>query len=370
VRKRTLIPALALAGLLAASLADLAPAATEFRARRFLQCRRANPLCFPTAFEFVPGARRLFYTEKNTGQIRLRNLRTGTDVLWARIPNVATAGSQGLLGLALDPAWPDDPSQRWVYAYYTEEMGSPDVNRIIRMRKQGANLVTEELLAIPGAVVPHNGGVLDFGPDGMLYAIVGDGRNAARAQDTDDHAGKMLRLEADGTFPSDNPFPDSPVWSFGHRNSFGFVFDARTGNLWETENGPECNDEVNLIVEGGNYAWGPTAACGSAPPPEDTNRDGPLPRLFPERLIRNTRALTGVTVCRRCGLGPRWNGDLIVGAFRPPSIRAFELSLNGQRIVGQRVLYRNPDGVMAVETGPGRTIYFSDMRGISTLVRA
>ena len=95
--------------------------------------------------------------------------------------------------------------------------------------------------------------------------------------------GKILRLTRDGEAAPGNPF-GSRVWAFGIRNSFGLAFDPVTGNLWETENGPECNDELNRIVRGGNYGWGPAADCGSATPPSDTNRDGPSP-ILPLALV-------------------------------------------------------------------------------------
>src|SRR4029434_4236693 len=89
----------------------------------------------------------------------------------------------------------------------------------------------------------HNGGRIAFGPDGMLYAIVGDAHNSSNAQDTtNEDRGKIIRIEPDGAAPSDTPFGDR-VWVYGIRNSFGFAFDPQTDDLWETDNGPSCHDE-------------------------------------------------------------------------------------------------------------------------------
>jgi glucose/arabinose dehydrogenase len=107
----------------------------------------------------------------------------------------------------------------------------------------------------------HDGGRLAFGPDGTLYATTGDAWDRARAQELDSLNGKILRLNADGTIPADNPFSGSPVYSYGHRNPQGLAWQPGTGVLYSTEHGPSgemgacCHDEVNRIVAGGNYGW-------------------------------------------------------------------------------------------------------------------
>src|SRR5207249_2447194 len=95
------------------------------------------------------------------------------------------------------------------------------------------------------------------GPDGKLYVSIGDTGNPALAQDSTSLSGKILRFNKDGTIPTDNPFPGSPVYALGMRNTFGMTFHDDTGDLWITENGPEFPefDEVNRIIAGGNYGW-------------------------------------------------------------------------------------------------------------------
>jgi glucose/arabinose dehydrogenase len=375
-----------LAAILAGSLVGsvlITPAAWGVvRTRRVVRCRPAVPLCVPTAFAFGPRGGQIFYTEKDTGQIRVRNLRTGKDTVWTRIPDVATEGSKGLLGLALDPTWLQGPEHRWVYAYYTdngmEDPGTPgedtpDRNVIVRMRKLGGILEQEELLEIAGAAVPHNGGVLRFGPDRKLYAAVGDGNVNARAQDLADPAGKVLRMNSDGSVPADNPFAGDPapgglVYSFGHRNSFGFTFDPRTERLWETENGPECNDEINLVIPGANFAWGPDALCGSLPTPHDTNRDGPSPRMLPKRTFLEPVTVTGATFCAGCGLGRRTRGDLLVASYRLGQIWAFNLNASRTALIGRRSVFQGDVKPIALQTGPNGRIYFSDLTGIRVLI--
>jgi hypothetical protein len=126
---------------------------------------------------------------------------------------------------------------------------------------------------------------------------------------------------------------------------------------------------VNLVLPAGNYAWGPSHACGSLPTPLDTNQDGPDPRLLPKRTYVDTIALTGAAFCHECGLGPRLEGDLIISAFGPNTLWA--LDLNGKRmaITGQRTLLRADLGAIAVERGPDGRIYFSDASGVWVLIR-
>jgi glucose/arabinose dehydrogenase len=94
----------------------------------------------------------------------------------------------------------------------------------------------------------------------MLYSVTGDAGDPALAQQVESPGGKILRLTESGSRPADNPIPGSTAFSFGHRNSFGFTWDPQTGRLWQTENGPECDDEINLIRPGRNYGWGSASA--------------------------------------------------------------------------------------------------------------
>jgi glucose/arabinose dehydrogenase len=372
-----------LATVLCSMVLTDAARAGEVRARPVLRCRPELPYCIPTAFAFTPNGQRIFYTEKDTGQIRVRNLRTREDRLWTQVTNVATGNGQGLLGLALQPTWAGGPERHWVYAYYTDEglddpetgdEDTPDRNVLVRMRKDGIDLVTQELLSVADSRPGDNGGVLRFGPDGKLYVMVGDAAVSARAQDLADPAGKILRMNPDGSVPADNPFLDRPevdglVYSFGHRNQFGLAFDPRTGRLWESENGPECNDEINLVLPGGNYAWGPSHDCGTPPTTEDTNRDGPEPRILPRWTFGRTVTPTGVAFCQRCGLGPTIGGDLLMASYKLERIWAFDLNASRRTLIARRTPYRGDLGPIAVQAGPDGRIYFSDATGIRLLIR-
>jgi glucose/arabinose dehydrogenase len=210
----------------------------------------------PVGLSLAPDGR-VFFNEFRTGTIRIINPQWQlVDQPFCNVP-VEISGNQGLLGLTLDPNF---ASNRYVYAFHTA--GNPVRNRVVRYTESSGRCTQETLILddIPVGF-DHNSGIIQFGPDGKLYIITGDADNGATSQSLTSLAGKILRVNPDGSTPSDNPFFSNPdarakkVFSLGHRNSFGFVFHGHTGHLWETENGPDENDEINRIVAGGNYGW-------------------------------------------------------------------------------------------------------------------
>lgn len=316
----------------------------------------AGGLAFPAAFTFAPDGR-IFYAERFSGEIRIFNPATGQDTLFHTLANVATAGEQGVLGLALHPNY---PARNLVYAFYTRT-GPQNVIVQIGGRRGVTTLVT-----IP-AGSNHNGGVIHFGPDGMLYALVGEVGIPANSQNLGTLAGKVLRITDAGRAPRDNPFPRSLMYSFGHRNMFGFGWDPTNGRLWLTENGPECVDEVNLVVPGGNYAWGPNATCGGAAP-GNVNQDGPQPRRLPEVFYGPPMiAPTGGVFCQGCGL-PGQEGNFVFGAWNDGVLRSLVLDAERDDVASQAPLYDHSSGVLGVERGPDGAIYFSDSDQIFKLV--
>ena len=203
----------------------------------------------PWALAFAPD-RRLFFTERH-GRLRVVNDGQLAPEPVARL-SVWASGEAGLMGLALDP---DFARNGQLYVCYTTSKGGGVVNRVARLVLRGSHAGDERVLLddMPAAGI-HDGCRLKFGPDGKLYATMGDAASPSRAQQRDSLSGKILRLEADGSVPADNPFRGSPVWSLGHRNPQGLAWDA-AGRLWESEHGSTAHDEINLIRAGRNYGW-------------------------------------------------------------------------------------------------------------------
>ncbi|WP_226846823.1 PQQ-dependent sugar dehydrogenase [Dehalogenimonas etheniformans] len=181
--------------------------------------------------------------------------------------DVATVGEGGLLGMVLHPQF---ATNGWIYFYYTYQSGTGLANRVVRYTMQGTSFSDHTVIieGIPGGNI-HDGGRIKFGPDGMLYICVGETGNDNLAQDLNSLAGKILRLNDDGAIPATNPFPNSAIYSYGHRNPEGLVWDNQ-GRLWETEHGQSAQDEINLIEAGKNYGWplvrGSETAPGMTPP--------------------------------------------------------------------------------------------------------
>jgi len=326
----------------------------------------ATGLSNPGAFTFAADGR-IFYGERLTGRIRVLNPGSGADTAFYTVPNLATGGEQGVLGVALHPGYPTKP---FVYVYATRTVSGVPENQIIRLRDAGGSGSAMRVIYRAPASSYHNGGRILFGPDKKLYAVVGDRQDPANAQNLGNPHGKMLRMTATGRVPGDNPFPGSLVWSYGIRNSYGFTFDPQTRSLWETENGPECNDELNRIVTAQNYGWGPSETCAQPPQaPLNTNRDGPDPQL-PLSFTTPTVAPTGAAFCAGCGLGAGREGALFYGTFNTRQIRQVTLDPQRRTVAAETLVYTNPSGVLSIERSPSGVVYFSDQSGIYKLVLA
>jgi glucose/arabinose dehydrogenase len=323
----------------------------------------ATGLDVPVGFTFLPGGR-LVYLERNTGWLRFRNLQTDVDRRIHRITNVNSEGERGALGVAVHPEWPAEP---FVYAFATRNTSSGLRNQVLRIRvRDGEGVAVRVLLsAAAGPAGNHNGGRILFGPDDKLYVVIGDNAQPANSQDRSSNLrGKILRINPDGSIPGTNPF-NSRIWAYGIRNSIGFAFDPQTGRLWEQDNGPECNDEVNRIVKGGNHGWGPNQDC------PNTNNSGPRPRILPKHNFSDTKGLTGVAFCKACGLGPAFNGDLFVGAVNDGIIRRFDLNAARSDFdSGPTQVIDRSGWILSIEVGPNGRLYFSDGGAVYRLAPA
>jgi glucose/arabinose dehydrogenase len=283
----------------------------------------------------------VLYSRRDAYDIVRLDPSTGGRTSLGKVPNVAsTDGEGGLLGLALSPTFTTD---RWLYVMHT----SPTDNRVVRMRLSGGTLDTGSLQVLVSGILRakfHDGGRLRFGPDGKLYISTGDAETAASAQDVQKLNGKVLRINADGSVPADNPFGNA-VWSLGHRNPQGLAFDSQ-GRLWEQEFGNAVMDETNLIVKGGNYGW---PAC------EGTSGTCSTPGFIAPKRTYPTAdgSCSGIAVVKDA---------LYVACARGE--RLYRHVISGDSLTDQQQLYVGTFGrLRTVEPAPGNGLWLTTSNG-------
>jgi len=207
-------------------------------------------LQIPWEIAFLPTGE-ILVTERPGNLLKIDQDRTVI-----KIQGVEPVGEGGLQGLVLHPNFSDN---QWLYLYLTVKTDRGLINRVERYKLSGDNLTEKAIILdnIPAAQY-HDGGRLKFGPDNKLYVTTGDAGQSGNAQNLSSLAGKIMRLNDDGSIPADNPFKDSPIYSYGHRNPQGLAWDDQ-GRLWSTEHGrsglQSGLDELNLIEPGKNYGW-------------------------------------------------------------------------------------------------------------------
>jgi glucose/arabinose dehydrogenase len=356
--------------LLSSSLVVLAPSPVEAAGQ--ISVYRSG-LNWPIALGFAPDGR-IFFAERLTGNIRIIENGSLLPTPFYTLTGTETSGERGLLGLALDPEFDATP---YVYAYqtYDDVTNGTIYNRIVRiLANANTGLPHTVILRMPplSAATNHNGGVIGFGPDGKLYAVVGENAIPSLSQDPMSPMGKVLRMNPNGSAPPDNPFYGNTSWhnltyTYGHRNMFGLAFHPFADRIYVTENGPNCNDELNNLTAGGNFGWGPAAFCAaSPPPPNDTNRDGPNP-ILPIWWWRSTICPTNIAAYGGPYF-PAWQGDLFMGDCNFRRLHRLDVSAPGYDVVGSdTILWTAPpaDGaILDVEEGPDGAIWVTTVTTI------
>ncbi|HKH10171.1 MAG TPA: PQQ-dependent sugar dehydrogenase, partial [Rubrobacter sp.] len=275
-------------------------------------------------------------TERDSGRL-LRVGRSGEAREVQTLPE-GGVGEGGLLGVAVSPEYEED---RYVYAYTT----TASDNRVVRFRLGGR---PEAILTGIPVNSYHDGGRISFGPDGMLYVTTGDAGNPANSQDRGSLGGKILRVAPDGSVPGDNLFPNSPVYSLGHRNVQGLAWDEG-GQLFASEFGQDTWDEVNRIEAGENYGW-----------PEVEGEGGEAQGFVdPITVWPTSEASPSGAEILVDGAIPQWEGDLFVTALRGESLWRLELDDRGNVTDRQRLLEGEVGRVRDVAQAPDGSLWVS-----------
>jgi aldose sugar dehydrogenase len=272
----------------------------------------AENLDVPWAIDIAEDGR-LFFTERNG---RILAIDKNGSLLSDPVAyiNVMQNGESGLLGLALHPNFTEN---HLLYVYHTYSNDSAAVLNQVLMLTEKDNKIVESKVIIDNipAADRNDGGRIKFGPDGKLYIATGDARQPELAQDAGSLAGKILRLNSDGSIPEDNPFEGSPVYSYGHRNIQGLAWHPVTGELYASEHGLEGNDEINLINPGSNYGW----------PIEDCNAD-----KFEKPVVCFNPAIApaGMTFAASDILG--YQNDILLATLKAQHIRLIDLESDNE----------------------------------------
>jgi glucose/arabinose dehydrogenase len=310
---------------------------------RFVVDAVVTNLEIPWSMAFAPDGR-LFVTER-PGRVRIVDITRRTSELALSLDDVYAEGEAGLLGVALDPLF---AQTRFVYLYYSARVGGGRVNRVVRYREAGSRLAERAVLldGIPAAQI-HDGGRIRFGPDGLLYITVGDAANTSLAQDLGSLAGKILRINRDGTTPRENPF-SSPVYSYGHRNPQGLDWHPATGQLWAVEHGNVGNDEVNAIDAGANYGW---------PRIEGTQT---MPGMRTPLTFYNPAIAPSGTSFYRGDRFPRFVNNVFIGTLRGTHLLRLVPDGSAPRIASQEVLLNGRFGRLRdIVSGPDGFLYLA-----------
>jgi len=272
--------------------------------------------------------------------------------------DVNEVGEAGLLGLALDPQFAQN---HYAYVAYTDRSPEGGLrNRLVRLREDpatGKGMLDKVLIDNVPANTNHDGGRVKFGPDGKLYWTMGEAQNMTAAQNLQTLSGKILRINPDGSIPTDNPIPGSPIYSYGHRNPQGLAWQPGTGRLYATEHGPSgekgcCQDEINLIEPGKNYGW--PVITG------DQKKDGMVSPVI-QSTTSETWAPSGATFVTS---GP-WQGSMLFAGLRGQTL--YRLTLDPAdpiKATGlERLLVGQYGRLRDVAEGPDGTIYILTSNG-------
>lgn len=312
----------------------------------------------PWSLNFAPDGRLLF-TGRYSGKLSSLDLKSGqVKVLGQLGSTFRPDGEGGMLGMELDPTFPTTGRVYICYSYFKDNQRDNDSkrNRLSSFRLTDSGLTGEKALIddMPGWW-NHNGCRVVLGPDGMLYVSMGDAASdPTRAQDLKSLAGKIHRITPDGGIPSDNPFPNSTVWALGSRNAQGLAFQPGTNALWETEHGPDTDDELNVIKKGKNYGWPMcrgTNACSVAdyqPAVKSYTPNGTI--AISDMVFYTADAF------------PAWKGDLFFVALKTG--RLYRLELDGETVKSEEIMIDNQYGRLRdVTVGPDGFLYFSTDSG-------
>ena len=310
----------------------------------------------------------LLLLSERSGTLRLHDMENGSTVNLSGAPEVVAEGQGGMLDVAIGPNYATDG---WIYFTYAKPSDFEAATTLARARLAGRRLTDwQDLLVTDSATGSrrHFGSRIAFDDQGHLFFGVGDRGERNMAQDLSNHIGTIMRLNLDGSVPADNPFVGidnarDEIWSYGHRNPQGLLFDRVTNRLWSIEHGPRGGDELNLILKGGNYGW-PVVSHGKEYwGPVSIGEGTSKPGMEAARKVYIPSIAPGSLIIYRGDAFPQWRGNLFAGALKLRHLNRITLSDSGQAIDEERILEDMSVRIRALAQGPEDWIYFSTDSG-------
>ena len=364
IRKKMLLHALLLMFCLTASGCSAADGAVDFplitaskNVPQFKVETVAENLEIVWSIVFAPDGR-MFFTER-PGRVRVIENGKLREKAFFTIPDIELSGESGLMGMTLHPNF---AANHYIYLAYAYQDATKQQNvRVVRYRETGETLAEPKTIieAIPASKY-HAGTRLKFGPDAKLYITTGDATKQKRAQNLSSINGKTLRLNDDGTIPSDNPFVNQKgargeIWSYGHRNAQGMDFQPETNLMFQTEHGPSIidgvsllkrtgGDEVNIVEKGKNYGWDKISHNMTK-----KNMETPIIEFSPAVAPASGMFYRGT-------LFPEFKNNFFFGALKSEMI--IRLVMDGRRIVSRDNLLEKQYGrIREIAEAPDGSIY-------------
>lgn len=309
-------------------------------------------------WEIIWGSDNHIWLTERDGKVSRINPSTGVATFSFAITEVVSQGEGGLLGMALHPDFQQHPFVYVVYNYQKNDYRE----KVVRFTYE-RNTLTNPLVLLDGiqAAGIHNGSRLWITNESSpkLYISTGDAASQSLPQKSTTLNGKVLRINVDGTIPADNPFPNNPVWSYGHRNIQGLVM--ANNILYASEHGPGVEDELNIIEKARNYGW---------PDVEGPCNGSEIPFCNSNRVVEpiwssgdNTIAVCGLDYYNK-DLLPQWKNSLLMLTLKNSNLVQLRLSVNGRAVTGTKSFFKNewgrlrdlcisPDGKVYICTSNG-----------------
>lgn len=332
----------------------------------------AEDLNTPWAMTFLTETK-LLVTERE-GHVFLLDIKNSTKTKLTNTPSVMAEGQGGMLDIALSPNY---QTTGWIYVTYVKNIEDEGATVLARAKLKKNNFYAWQELLVSESTTDtsrHFGSRIAFDNKGHVFFGIGDRGERPNGQDLTNHAGSIIRLNLDGSIPKDNPFVSSDttlpeIWSYGHRNPQGLVYDKKMNRLWEIEHGPRGGDEINLIKKGANYGWpvisygkeywGPLAVG------EGTHREG----MEQPVKVYTPSIAPGSLLIYSGNAFPKWKGNLFSGALKLRHINYIVLDKEGKAVKEERLLKFLDERIRALTQSPEGWLYFSTDSGTINRIR-